>query len=431
MSARKAPRKIEKWADIVTHLGLDLSKPLNRITARQVKQILNEEPRLMAKMDTLDDLPRVFRDNDVFLLPVNRHEYVIIKGKGYHHIEEIHSKPARFTTSFPFPTSALQVESEGIYLDYAHSCGLLAHFSNLSNLHLSFRGRRTIPRFSFDVSGSVIEVNSAQIEVDAVYENVDKIVTVEAKIGIPSSFSIRQLYYPFRTFHLNKKPVRNFFFCFEPSQQLYLLWEYEFNPESNFESIQLVQSRQYKVKVTDVVSVKEYQNVRPTMMKLNIPQADDVNKILQFPFRVFEGYDTSEKMIKAFGFVQRQSSYYREAAEILGLVRLERNKYKLTDIGEQYLKLVEKDKANFICKLLLEFPIMHEIFLQISIDPTKTYNKQDVAELLRQKSHLTGSTLGRRAQTIISWFKWIRNNLGIVEVSKDNTVRIARELRVI
>ncbi|HYZ58461.1 MAG TPA: hypothetical protein VE544_02295, partial [Nitrososphaeraceae archaeon] len=104
------------------------------------------------------------------------------------------------------------------------------------------------------MSGSVIEVNSAQIEVDAVYENVDKIVTVEAKIGIPSSFSIRQLYYPFRTFHLNKKPVRNFFFCFEPSQQLYLLWEYEFNPESNFESIQLVQSRQYKVKVTDVVS---------------------------------------------------------------------------------------------------------------------------------------------------------------------------------
>jgi hypothetical protein len=218
---------------------------------------------------------------------------------------------------------------------------LLADFSKLSNLHLSFRGRRTTPRFSFDVSGSEIEVNSAQIEVDAVYENVDIIVIVEAKIGIPNSFSIRQLYYSFRIVHSNnKKPVRNLFFCFEPSQQLYLSWENEFNPQSSFESIHLIQSKQYKVKVAHVVSVKEYQNVRPTRMKLNIPQADDVNKILQFPFRVFEGYDTSEKMIKAFGFVQRQSSYYRQAAEILGLVRLESDKkYKLTDIGEQYLKL--------------------------------------------------------------------------------------------
>ncbi len=135
-------------------------------------------------------------------------------------------------------------------------------------------------------------------------------------------------------------------------------------------------------------------------------------------------------MVDAFGFVRRQSSYYRQAAEILGLVRLDKNKYKLTDIGELYLKLAEKDKANFICKLLLEFPIMHEIFLQISIDRYKHFGKQDVIEMLRQKSHLTGSTLGRRAQTIISWFKWIRNNLGIVEVDKDCNISIARQMKM-
>lgn len=430
MSApRKAPRKVEKWTDIVNQLGLDLSRPLNRVAARQIKQTVNEEPRLMAKMDTLEDLPRVFRENNIFILPVNRHEYVLVKGNGYHDLERIEDRPAPFPTSFPFPTSALDVESEGIYLDYAHSCGLLADFSKLSNLHLSFRGRRTTPKFGFNVSGTLIEVESAQIEVDAVYENVDKIVTVEAKIGIPTSFGIRQVYYPFRTFNL-KKPVSNYFFCFEPKHQIYLLWEYQFDPESAFESIKLVRSRQYQVKLTDIVSVKEYQNVQPARMKLDIPQADDVNKILQFPFRVFEGYDTSEKMIDAFGFVQRQSSYYRQAAEILGLVVLEKNRYKLTQVGEQYLRLAERDKANFICKLLLEFPVMHDIFLQISIDPSKSYGRSDIVNLLRQKSHLTGSTLGRRAQTIISWFKWIRNNLGIVEVDRENNVRIARQMRI-
>ena len=74
---------------------------------------------------------------------------------------------------------------------------------------------------------------------------------------------------------------------------------------------------------------------------------------------------------------------------------------------------------------------MHEIFLQISIDRYKTFTKQDIIQLLRQQSDLTGSILGRRAQTIIAWFKWIRNNLGIVQVDEDGTTRIARQMKLI
>jgi hypothetical protein len=73
---------------------------------------------------------------------------------------------------------------------------------------------------------------------------------------------------------------------------------------------------------------------------------------------------------------------------------------------------------------------MYDIFLQISIDHYKVVTKQDIIQMLKQKSHLTGSTLGRRAQTIISWFKWIRNNLGIVEVDGDCNVRIARQVKI-
>jgi hypothetical protein len=98
--------------------------------------------------------------------------------------------------------------------------------------------------------------------------------------------------------------------------------------------INLIQCKQYQIKVSNVISVKNYQNISPIENKINIPQADDVNKIIQFPLRVFEGYDTSQKMIDAFGFVKRQSSYYRQAAEILGLVEQDKNRYKLTDRGE-------------------------------------------------------------------------------------------------
>ena len=71
-------------------------------------------------------------------------------------------------------------------------------------------------------------------------------------------------------------------------------------------------------------------------------------------------------------------------------------------------------------------PVVNEMFLDISIDTNKVIKKEHIVGLLREKSHLTGSTLGRRAQTIISWFRWIRNNLGIVEVSENGDIRISR-----
>ena len=131
------------------------------------------------------------------------------------------------------------------------------------------------------------------------------------------------------------------------------------NPYHSFDSIKLVQFKHYQVQTVKTVSVKEYQHVRREDKK-EVPQADDVNKISDFPLRVSEGYDTAEKIKNAFGFVNRQSSYNRHAAEILGLVSKDnRWRYKVTDIGEKYLCLSSKQKSQYLCKLLLEFPVIN------------------------------------------------------------------------
>jgi hypothetical protein len=80
--------------------------------------------------------------------------------------------------------------------------------------------------------------------------------------------------------------------------------------------------------------------------------------------------------------------------------------------------------------LLLEFPLINNIFIEILTDKNKVISKQQIIEVLKKKSDLSGSTLGRRTQTIISWFKWIKNNLGIVEVDKNGDIRIARQMKV-
>jgi hypothetical protein len=430
-STSKPIRKKEKWSDIINRLNINISKPVNYITAEQIKQISNEEPRLMAKMDRLEDLPKVFRDNNLFLLPVSRREYVIVKGVGYHQLESIgEEEPIIHYAQIPFPESFANYESEQVYLKYAYSTGLLERFAQIPLPNPPSQIRVNTPEFNLNVNNCNIHVNKAQIEIDSITESLKTIVIIEAKIGMPGSFNIRQIYYPFRTFHDKKKRVRSFFFCVEPKQSLYMFWEYTFNPYSSLESISLIHSKHYKILVSNVPSIKQFTDVR-ARKDLIIPQADDVNKIIQFPLSVYEGYDTSAKMENVFGFTNRQSSYYRHASEILGLVESDdKNRYKLTNKAEEYFKLSSEKRSNFVCRLLLEFPIINEIFLDISSDRDKSITKQNIIDLLKKKSDLTGSTLERRARTIRSWFRWIRNNLGIVEVDKYGRIRISRQLRL-
>jgi len=137
---RKVSRKIEKWSDIISQLNIDVSKPINYITAKQIKQITNEDARLMAKIDRIESLPRVFRENDLFLLPVSRKEYPIVRGAGYRNLDQITDlKPTIYTTQLPFPTSCLTAESEGVLLEYANSCGLLGSVTGTPIPGISFR----------------------------------------------------------------------------------------------------------------------------------------------------------------------------------------------------------------------------------------------------------------------------------------------------
>jgi hypothetical protein len=432
-STIKPIRKKEKWYDIISQSNIGFSKPVNYITATQIKQVSNEEPRLMAKIDRLEDVPKVFKDNGVFILPVSRREYAIIKGKGHHELESIAGKPTVHHTELPFPLSVSGKKTESIYLTYASSCGLLKKLSGADTLIPVSSDKTVTPNFTFDINGIKISVNKAQIQVDQVFESLNEIMLFEAKINVPHSFNIRQLYYPFRTFDVRepgrkKKKVRSFFFCFKPKDNSYLFWEYEFDPYNSFSSIKLIQCKQYQVKVTKALSIKQFAEVS-VRKGVDIPQADDIDKIVQFAVKVFEGFDTKDKIRAAFGglLVARQINYYRQAAEILGLIRKYCDNYEPTDILKDYLNLPAEKKSNFICKLLLQFPLMNEIFIDVSSDKNKVVSKQAVG-LLRKKSDLTGDTLFRRARTIVSWFRWLKTNLGIVEVDRNRNIRISRQL---
>lgn len=57
--------------------------------------------------------------------------------------------------------------------------------------------------------------------------------------------------------------------------------------------------------------------------------------------------------------------------------------------------LREEKKSQYISQLLLEFPVINEIFLEVVIDHNRIISLEDI---VKKRSYLSGSTLTRRAR---------------------------------
>lgn len=132
------------------------------------------------------------------------------------------------------------------HLDFAYASSLIRTFMEDDTLVLTIRGRKYTPEFSFKIGKHNIEVKSVQIEVDAGYEGKDKIVLVEAKNNLTKNIIIRQLFYPYKQWkQIARKEVVLLFF--EKREEICYIWQYKFTDEDNYNSIELVKSKKYRI----------------------------------------------------------------------------------------------------------------------------------------------------------------------------------------
>ncbi len=314
----KGSVRLDKWRDIVAAHGLDLTQPVNRVTATDIKRITGEEPRLMAKIDRREELPAVLAEAGVFLLPVTNGEYVLVRGAGYHDLEPPPEPPAVFISRLPFPLASAEAgASETQHIDFAFNSGLIERFAGVGNLYLTIRGRKRAPEFDFRVGGQPLRAANVQVEVDAGFEGADTIVVVEGKIGSPDNFHVRQLYYPYRFWRtlVPDKQIVPVFFTYQTDLRRSTFWEYRFADPDRYDSLELVRAQSFVIRPASA-NVLEPRPLRggagPSLGPNIIPQADDLRKIAELPFRVAEGNTTSSALARAFGFNERQGRYYRE-----------------------------------------------------------------------------------------------------------------------
>jgi hypothetical protein len=251
-SKDKAWSKIAEDYDILSH-RFD-GEPFY-INAQQIKdscqdftKTAEKEVRVLCSQTTRDSRPAVFKQNNLFLLPVKNGEYAIVKGEGYIDIPEIESEAVPYSSKLDFDLETSKVgDSEMQHLDYAYATSVLRTFMKDSSLVLTIRGRKYTPKFSLRVGNQHLTIRSVQAEVDAGYEGKDQVVLVEAKNTKVKDTIIRQLYYPFRHWQsVTEKAVIPVFFE-RDNDGVVNLWQFKFDDVEDYNSISLVKAEKFKI----------------------------------------------------------------------------------------------------------------------------------------------------------------------------------------
>ena len=396
------------------------------IKASQIKQF--KEPRLMAKWDSTDALPKVLRDNKINILPDSRSSYVIGDFLLYQEIpilEENVTQMAHVELPDYESIDVNNISSEANAINVLLLTGILDDFLNTNNNVATFNGRMGTGEFEFvvDTTRNIkqkISVNNAQCEIDGGFENNDSVVIMEAKNVVHEDFHIRQLYYPYRLWK-NKvnKPIRLVFSVY--SNMIYRLFEYRFNILEDYSSIELVRTKNYSLQDTTITLDDLFRVRKDTLVKTDdnmdnsdVPfiQANSMERIISLLENMYENPMTSQQIAELMDFEPRQSDYYYNAGKYLGLFeKVNEDKQRvvaLTSLENKVFKLNYKERQLKIVELILE----HQIFSDLFDGMIKTGdmpNKKDIEDEMRALHVCDEGQIVRRASSIYGWLKWIFN----------------------
>ena len=188
------------------------------IKASQIKEF--KEPRLMAKWDSTDALPKVLRDKRLNILPDSRSSYVIGDFLLYQEIPELEEHVTQMDhVEIPEYESIdiNNINSESNAINVLIVSGILDDFLDSEDTVETFNGRMGTGVFDFRVNTvrniyRTIHVDNAQCEIDGGFENEDSVIIMEAKNVVHEDFHVRQLYYPYRLWQTKvNKPIRLIF----------------------------------------------------------------------------------------------------------------------------------------------------------------------------------------------------------------------------
>lgn len=435
MSKTKKKRKIDiTWTKLNDkHHILDAIKDKGYfiISAKQIGEF--QEARLAVKFDHSDARPDLFEKNNLSILPITRGDYYISHINAYHNFESDTSeitylRPPEHIKSL----DVTSINSETKALNMAYISGIFADFLEDESLLPTVSGRMSSESFAFyadvvskDVTDKepTVTVENSQIEIDAAYEGIHSLALMEAKRDLTENFLIRQLYYPFRTWHqkMAGKLVRPVFLIY--SNSIFYLYEYRFKELQHYNSLELVKHKRYCLEDTHI-SVEDVEMIMDTV-KFNreplvpFPQADSFERVINICELLYINDMEKDSITEEYSFDTRQSSYYLDAARYLGLIMRYTDgnghrSYCLTDLGKSLFSMSYKLRQLKFVEIILSykaFYLTYKSYYHTGIMPSKNEVISYIIEAgivdPRTGQKYSEATNHRRAGTVISWVNWI------------------------
>ncbi len=144
----------------------------------------------------------------------------------------------------------------------------------------------------------------------------------------------------------------------------------------------------------------------------DVPQADDLGKVLAAVLSVARGGNTYQDIAGAIALVERQGRYYRRAAEVLGFIRLAgRNQSELTAKGAALVAADDRRRQGLMAEAVLGLPLVQRMVPFLESRMPQGCTRDELLRFLEDVTEPTGpSMVPRRASTLLSWLQ----SLGIV-----------------
>lgn len=398
-----------------------------RILSKQIKEF--REPRLMAKWDSSESLPKVLKNHNINILPDSRSSYILSDFELYEKLPQMteHVTEMKKVDVPQYETLDIKnITSESNAINLLVLSNIIDDFLEVEGNVQTFNGRMGTGKFEFYVdtkSGrEKIFVNNAQSEIDAGFENHESVVIMEAKNVVYPDFHVRQLYYPYRLWEKRvTKPIRLVFSVY--SNMIFRLFEYEFESLYDYSSIRLVKEKNYSIQDTNITVedlIKVYKRTKvktdDNQYKSNVPfiQADTFERVISLLEQLYENSMTTKEIADLMQFRIRQSDYYYNAGKYLGLFEKVRDIdsgmtiIELTSLGKQVYKMNYKERQLKLVELILEHKIFNDLFIEVfeknELPPRKLVKKK-----MREYNVCNENVISRRSSSVISWLKWIFN----------------------
>jgi hypothetical protein len=383
------------------------------LTAKQINSLTGVQARNMTKWDSRDARPEVLKNANVTILSTSRSGYVLLKGDGYFDLPNIepsvYHSPKRLEPYTTLPWRD-KLTKESLAIDIASVSSMLETFTQEDSLALTIRGRGGSSVFDFNFKGLLkqhrVSVDRSQIEVDSGYEG-NKVWLLEAKIGEPVDFLVRQLYYPWRLWKtLTRKEVIPVFLTY--SNRSFGFFKYRFENEDDYQSIKLIERRWFTFDAPQAMpSMAElFEQTRAAVPATDVfPQADTLPTIIT-SVELFAGeINSAIDLAEHWNFDERQGQYYTTAVLWLGLIERDHGKIFITQLGLEFVRADRARRFKILFQAVAATPVFRE-FIRRKLDG-KTFSLEEIVEEILVKGYADGSTPRRRAQTVIAWLNWL------------------------